>query len=209
MTTAVKPLLFWISPTDTRCVTRSDAAAAFVVVSMMHVLAAWSVMPAVMPAGSFSSPRAVALLLVVQMAIVVLTLAMRWMAITYFVWALSGFLGSTTRRVLPFFGVVVMADAVTAAQMAVASIVARVSQSGARTYLEAPRMGLDLAFRAESPFGAAVLSSLDGFAAWYAIIVVLGLHAAAGVRRRDGMVIVAAMWLVSVALRVILRAVAG
>lgn len=208
-TQLTRPLLFWISPGDTRCASRGDAAVAFCVVATMHVVAVWSIAPAVMPAGSLASARLVAPLLFLQMAIVVATLAVRWALVTYFVWSLSTWRNARVKEAIPYFGVVVMADAVTAAQMSVVSMVARVSDAGARSYLQAPRMGLDLAIAPSSPLGAAFLSSVDGFAIWYAIIVSIGLEAACGVRRRDAIMIVLFMWVFSVALRVILPAVAG
>lgn len=208
-TQLARPLLFWISPGDTRCASRSDAAVAFSVIATMHVVAVWSIAPAVLPAGSLASVTVVAPLLLLQMAIVVATLAVRWTLVTYFVWSLSIWRNARVKQAVPYFGVVVMADAVTAAQMAVVSMAARFSDAGARSYLQAPRMGLDLVVAPASPLGAAFLSSVDGFAVWYGIIVTIGLEAACGIRRRDAILIVLLMWVISVALRVILPAVAG
>lgn len=202
----LKPLLFWISPTDVRCSSLADAVAAFVVIATMHVVAAWSVIPAVMPGNALTSYRTVAVLLLLQLVVVTGTLAVRWGLITYFAWTLGTWFGASTRSLLPYFGVVVMADGVTAAKMAVASVVARMSEAGARSYLQAPRMGLDLVFQPESPLATAILSSVDGFALWYGVIVVLGLRSACGLRGGHAILVVLCLAILSTAVRLIVPA---
>lgn len=198
----LKPLLFCVAPSEVRCESRTELLTAIVTVVCLHAAAMWSVVPLTIPPGTVVSAKAVAGLLTVQLALVAAGLVVRWALVTYFVWAMSAIRQQATTLVSAG-GLVVMADVVTAVQLATVSVVARYTSIGAQSYLQAPKMGLDLFFSVDSPWLGAILSSVDVFAVWYSVLMYAGLHAGCGFSRRGAALLVVGLAVLSVAVRVI------
>ena len=73
----------------------------------------------------------------------------------------------------------------------------------------APRLGRDLVIESTSPFVNGVLSQINVFALWHAVVFAVGLHACAGVSRWLAVGTVALVWTVLLSLQVIGGSVIG